>query len=118
MGDPLVRSSFLSAYANALALTARYEEALAAAEALQRTAEQFRFDFALPYGLCAAAMAHTGSRRWQEAEVAASKALSKSRASQTYTQNCSAALCCSDSTHSRDASPQGSSSISEECDMP
>jgi DNA-binding NarL/FixJ family response regulator len=81
VGDPLVKSSFLSAYANALALTARYEEALVAAEALQLTAEQFRFDFALPYGLCAAAMAHTGSRRWQEAEVAASKALSKSRAS-------------------------------------
>ena len=81
VGDPLVKSSFLSAYANALALTARYEEALAAAEALQLTAEQFRFDFALPYGLCAAAMAHTGSRRWQDAEVAASKALSKSRAS-------------------------------------
>jgi DNA-binding CsgD family transcriptional regulator len=79
--DPLVRSSFLSGYGIALALTARYEEALAAADALQLTAEQFRLDFALPYALCAAAMAHTGSRRWRDAEHAASNALSLSRAS-------------------------------------
>jgi ATP/maltotriose-dependent transcriptional regulator MalT len=81
VGDPLVRSSFLSAYASALALTARYEEALAAAIALRLIAEQFRFDFAVPYALCAAAMSHTGSRRWRDAEHAATKALSLSRAS-------------------------------------
>ena len=79
--DPRIRSSFLSAYANALALAARYDDALAAGRLLHETAERYRFDFALPYASCVFAMAHTGGRRWRDAEEAALEALSLSRAS-------------------------------------
>ena len=81
VNDPRIKSSFLSAYANALALVARYEDALAAAALLHETAERYRFDFALPYSLSVSAMAHSGARRWPEAEEAARAALSLSRAS-------------------------------------
>jgi DNA-binding CsgD family transcriptional regulator len=81
VNDPRIKSSFLSAYANALALVARYEDALAAAALLHETAERYRFDFALPYSFGVSAMAHSGARRWPEAEEAARVALSISRAS-------------------------------------
>ena len=73
--DPLVRSSFLSTYSNALALMARYEDALAAASDLAQIAAQYRFDFALPYALAGTAMACSGRREWREAEVAAKAAI-------------------------------------------
>jgi len=73
--DPLVRSSFLSAYSNALALMARYEDALAAASDLAQIAEQYRLDFALPYALAGTAMARSGLREWRDAEDAAKTAI-------------------------------------------
>ena len=81
VSDPRVRSSFLSAYANALALVGRYDDALEAAVLLYETAERYRFDFALPYAFCVSAMAHSGARRWLDAEEVARSALSLSRES-------------------------------------
>jgi DNA-binding NarL/FixJ family response regulator len=80
VNDPLVCSSFLSAYANALVLAARYDDALAAASELSEIAERCRFDFALTYGLAGAAMAHSGLRRWRKAEEAALAALTRAKA--------------------------------------
>jgi len=81
VGDPNVESSFLSGYSIALALAARYDDALEAARALKRIAERYRFDFALAYAHCGVAMAQAGRRRWRDAEYAASVALSRARAS-------------------------------------
>ena len=56
--DPLVRSSFLSGYASALALASRYDgRVLRRPRALLQVAEQYRLDFALPYALLTASMA-------------------------------------------------------------
>ncbi|HXF98658.1 MAG TPA: LuxR C-terminal-related transcriptional regulator [Gaiellaceae bacterium] len=66
--DPLVRAAYYVAYANVLALSARYAEAHAIAKKLLRMIHDYRFDFALVYGLCASAMAHCGLRRWKAAE--------------------------------------------------
>ena len=79
--DPLVESSFLSGYATALALSARYDDGLEASEALLQIVERYRFDFALPYAQCGRAMAFAGNRRWREAEWAATAALERARAS-------------------------------------
>jgi DNA-binding CsgD family transcriptional regulator len=79
VSDPLVESSFLSGYSSALSLVARYEDGLEAAQALERTAEQYRFDFALVYAFCAMAAAHTGLRQWADAEQAAQRALVRAR---------------------------------------
>ena len=81
VSDPRIKSSFLSAYANALALVARYDDALEAAVLLYETAARYRFDFALPYAFSVSAMAHSGARRWLDAEELARMALSLSRAS-------------------------------------
>jgi DNA-binding CsgD family transcriptional regulator len=78
--DPLVRTAFLNAYSQALALVARYDDAAATAEALRSSAEQYRLDFALPHALCALALAHAGLRKWREAEEAARTALSQASA--------------------------------------
>jgi ATP/maltotriose-dependent transcriptional regulator MalT len=67
--DPLVKSAFQSAYANALALSARYDEALQVAATLIDTAQRYRLDFALPYGHCWAGLAHTGLRQWSRARA-------------------------------------------------
>jgi DNA-binding NarL/FixJ family response regulator len=75
VGDPIIETSFLSGYAASLALAARYGEAELAAEQLRQKAEQYRLDFAIPYALCASAMALTGQRQWCSAEDAASDAL-------------------------------------------
>ena len=75
--DPIVETSFLSAYSIALALSARYADAESAARALWSKAEQFRFDFARPYALCGIAMAHAGKREWSSAERAATEALGR-----------------------------------------
>jgi DNA-binding NarL/FixJ family response regulator len=76
-GDPIVESSFLSGYAIALALGARYADAAIAARRLLQRAERYRLDFTVPYALCAMAMAHAGRREWLEAEEAASEALER-----------------------------------------
>ena len=51
-----------------LALVGRYDDALEAAGLLYETAERYRLDFALPYAFCVSAMAHSGARRWRDAE--------------------------------------------------
>ena len=73
--DPMVETSFLSGYAIALALASRYDDAEVAADRLLAMAERYRLDFALPYALCASAMACAGRRRWADAERAALDAL-------------------------------------------
>jgi DNA-binding NarL/FixJ family response regulator len=78
--DPIVETSFLSAYSIALALSARYAEAESAARALWLRAEQFRLDFARPYALCGMAMAHAGQRNWLSAESVAKEALERAEA--------------------------------------
>jgi DNA-binding NarL/FixJ family response regulator len=76
-----VGSSFLSGYSSALSLVGRYDEALDAARSLLDLAERYRLDFALIYGHCAAAAAHTGRRDWTTAERSARVALERARAS-------------------------------------
>jgi DNA-binding NarL/FixJ family response regulator len=68
IADPLVVTSFESIYSTSLALAARYDRALEVASALLRTAEHYRLDFARPYGLFPAALAHAGKRQWHAAE--------------------------------------------------
>jgi ATP/maltotriose-dependent transcriptional regulator MalT len=79
VSDALVRSSFLSAYAIALGLVGRYGDASAAARELLSIAESHRFSFAIPYGLCASAIAYSGLREWERAEKAAQEALGQAR---------------------------------------
>ena len=81
VNDPLVASSFQSAYAIALALSSRYDDARSVAESLLGTAERYRLTFAVPYALCATSMAHSGLRGWNLAERAAREALTLARAS-------------------------------------
>jgi len=66
--DPLVESSFQIAYSAALALAARYDEALEVAHALLDLARRFRLGFAMPYALGVAAVSHAGMREWKRAE--------------------------------------------------
>ena len=80
VSDPLVCSSFLSAYTNALVLAARYEDALMTAGELLEIADRCRFDFALAYGLAGTAMAYSGLRRWREAEEDVLIAIERARA--------------------------------------
>ena len=68
VADPLVASSFLSAYAGTLALQARYREAKAVSDQLADLVDRFRYDFALPYVWYTAAIAHSGLREWSAAE--------------------------------------------------
>jgi len=65
--DPLTRSGFQSCYSVALALSARYDEALAVSSELAECASRYRFDFAAPYASISAAMANAGLRRFDEA---------------------------------------------------
>jgi ATP/maltotriose-dependent transcriptional regulator MalT len=66
--DPLVVSSFQNAYAMVLGLAAHYDAAAEIAEAFLLTTRRYRLDFAVPYALVTAAIAHAGLRRWDEAE--------------------------------------------------
>ena len=79
--DPIVVSSFLSAYAWSLGLSARYDEALTAGEDLLAVAERYRLGFARPYGMYASALACTGRRRWQRAGDLIHQALALARSS-------------------------------------
>ncbi len=81
VGDPIVEASFLSGYAIALALAARYDDAAKAAESLRLRADRYRLDFTVPYALCASATALTGLRAWSQAEDAAVDALARAEAS-------------------------------------
>ena len=62
LGEPLIQTGFESIYANALALAARYTDALEVANTLLHTALKYRLDFARPYGLVSAAMGQAGRR--------------------------------------------------------
>jgi len=79
IADPLVESAFQSAYSNSLALSARYEEALAVAMALLANATRYRLDFAVPYALCSAGMAHAGLREWRQVERCLDQAVEAAR---------------------------------------
>ena len=65
--DPLVESAFRNVYSAALALSARYDEALTAANELIETVKEYRLEFVLPYALCVKSVAHAGRREWTEA---------------------------------------------------
>lgn len=69
VSDPIIKSAFLSVYSSALALSARYLDALSAAEALAKLARRYRLDFAIPYACCSAGIAYAGMRSWAEAAV-------------------------------------------------
>jgi DNA-binding NarL/FixJ family response regulator len=67
VADPLLVSAFRSTYSVALCLAARYEEALAVAEALMSNIKRYRLDFATPYAKAAAALSSAGLRKWSDA---------------------------------------------------
>ncbi len=79
LNDPLVESSFLSGYASALALSARYQDAQDVSTRLSDVAQRYRLQFAMPYALCGSAMAHSGLREWSKAEARAREALDLAR---------------------------------------
>ena len=78
--EPLLESSFLSAYSTCLALAGRYHDALNVARRLHKISETFRFDFAIPYALCWSAMALSGLRRWGEMDESLAHAIDLARA--------------------------------------
>ena len=65
--DPLIRCSFLSMHAWALALGAYYEDALEVSTRLIESATAFRVDPALPYGSATTAVALSGLGRTDDA---------------------------------------------------
>jgi LuxR family transcriptional regulator, maltose regulon positive regulatory protein len=65
--EPLLVSAFRSTYSIALCLAARYEEALAVAEAFMSNIKRYRLDFATPYAKAAAALSSAGLRKWSDA---------------------------------------------------
>jgi DNA-binding NarL/FixJ family response regulator len=73
--DPLVVSSFESMYASALGLAARYEDARQMACSLMRTVQQYRLDFAVPYGKASLSLAAAGLRLWGDANMSGSSAI-------------------------------------------
>jgi DNA-binding NarL/FixJ family response regulator len=68
--DPLVRLSYLHAYAAALTFQARYEEGLSVITRHIGELEQHRMDFALPHSYLRKAKATRGLRRFREARAA------------------------------------------------
>ncbi len=79
--DPLIVSSFQSMYSAVLGLMARYEEALEVTEAFLETTRRYRLDFAVPYALRNAALAHAGLRMWRPSEARAMHAMAIARTS-------------------------------------
>ena len=73
--DPLVVSSFQSTYSTALGLACRYRDAADVVSGFRDTIERYRLDFAAPYALRAASLAHAGMRNWASAEESALEAL-------------------------------------------
>jgi ATP/maltotriose-dependent transcriptional regulator MalT len=92
--DPLVKSSFLSVYASVLALTARYREAFSVANALLELSQEYRLDFAIPYGQCSAGIAEAGQRKWEAAQTTFNHGIDVARAGSNVhgEQACLAAL--------------------------
>ena len=68
--DPLVRLSYLHAYAGSLIFQARYDEGLSVITKHISELEQYRRDFALPHSYLRKATATRGLRRFKEARGA------------------------------------------------
>jgi ATP/maltotriose-dependent transcriptional regulator MalT len=79
--DPLARTSFECNYAWALALAARYPDAVVVAGSAIERARRLRLDFALPYALCVSAMANAGLRQWILADAQIKEALYEAQSS-------------------------------------
>lgn len=77
--DPLVESAFRNVYSAALALSARYDEALEEATRLLATLHRYRLDFARPYALNVLSVAHAGRREWRDASGCLDDALQLAR---------------------------------------
>ena len=93
IADPLVASSFLSAYAGTLALQARYGDAKGVSDELAELVDRFRYDFALPYVWYTAATAHSGMREWSAAERRAKEAVEQALASRdAYVEHIASSL--------------------------
>jgi ATP/maltotriose-dependent transcriptional regulator MalT len=88
--DPLIESAFYAGYSYALAMSARYNDALECATALLEIIRRYRLDFAIPYALCPAAIAHAGKREWRNAE----ECLDRAEASARPNNNAHAAQSC------------------------
>lgn len=80
VSDPLVVSGFQSTYSAVLSLLARYDEAHVVASDLLATARRYRLDFAVPYALNTAALAHAGMRQWSRAYECCREASLRARA--------------------------------------
>jgi DNA-binding NarL/FixJ family response regulator len=80
VSDPLVVSGFQSSYSTGLGLAARYKEAQALSGDLIATARRYRLEFAVPYALNSAAVAHAGLRQWSLAESCCQEAGARARA--------------------------------------
>src|SRR4029078_1469405 len=93
VADPLVASSFLSAYAGTLALQARYGDAKAVSDELAGLFDGFRYDCALPYVWYTAATAHAGMREWTAAERRSTDAIKQALASRdAYVEHIASSL--------------------------
>jgi ATP/maltotriose-dependent transcriptional regulator MalT len=68
--DPLIRLSYLHAFAGALILQARYEDGLTVITSQIEELERFRMDFALPHSHLRSATATRGLRRFRDARSA------------------------------------------------
>lgn len=68
--DPMIRTSFLNVHADALAVSARYTDALASAEDEEKLAESYELEFVRPFALLNKARALVGLRRFALAERA------------------------------------------------
>jgi ATP/maltotriose-dependent transcriptional regulator MalT len=77
--DQLVTSSFLSVYSYALALSARYPEALTVSGSLLGVIRASRLDFARAYALLPAAIAQAGQRNWAQSHRTLGKTLEQAR---------------------------------------
>src|SRR5207253_8268161 len=65
--DPMVRSSFWNAYAWALTLNSRYDQALEAVDRVLAEAHDHDLDFIVPHAALVSAQAHLGIRQTLEA---------------------------------------------------
>jgi ATP/maltotriose-dependent transcriptional regulator MalT len=79
VNDPIIESSFEGVYSNVLSYAARYDDALVVLSRLFRIIERYHLDFARPYALYSAAMAHAGLRHWDEAERCASAGIQRAQ---------------------------------------
>lgn len=65
--DPVTRSAFLISRVHLLAVLGHYPDALAAIDALEAEAQEFRLEFAVPHISMAKALVHLGLRQFSQA---------------------------------------------------